>query len=1024
MSLYGALSSGVSGLKGQANAIGVISDNISNVNTIGYKSSSGIFETLVTNSGTLAYSPGGVLGRSRASISEQGLLTTTNSNTDIAISGKGMFVVSTGTDETGTVYYTRAGSFRQDATGNFRNAAGYYLQGWPLDREGRLPGESGNANTTSSTSLTSLQTINVSALTGSAAATTKISLSANLRSAEVAYPGSGVTADMDALSSNNIQISAEDIIIPTSVNSLTRGDKFQVTTGNGLNYTYTYGGFTYSKSVLTGDPGDDGKALPPSPVTLGASPFTTVGAADKTVSVRHGNHGLTTGDTITISGINAIIDGIPAAEFNNSFIVTVTDKDNYTIEMETAATAGSVAGGGTSVSVDIHPFASTILDASTVTGAFLGTTGTSIFTTAALTFTINTETTGTSTFTYASGTPNAQLGQFNSLNSLASAIEAVDGLTARVVNGVLYVGTVNANDAITFANGDADGEGSGTALKRGIDWIEELGIKNVSSGTNRFSTLQGLGDVVNDSDGLSATVNSPDGITTVDIFVDDPLDTITFSDRPISTATTTFSGGTPVRTNGSGSKVVTMTHTASHGFTNGDIITLDGTGLTNYPSAVAPDFDTTLGSATITINDATHTFTNGDNIFIDGSSLTSYPTGTVNGIPLYEFYGNFTVSNVVGGTSYDITLSTAATSTASYTPGTGTYIPSPTFGGIPYTDFNGQFEIINATSVTYDIVVTHASNAVATNFAADALVVEAPTNGGSVLAELGMVASLNSSAFTAQTTGSLGPAYDATNPDKNMAGGAITPQYFTNIRIFDSLGTGHDLRTAFIKTGINTWAIEVFSVPAEDVSASFVDGLLASGTISFNGDGSLRSVSAGLASSVTATWTNGAEASSIELNWGTAGPAISTNPAVPGGTDGLSQFDAAYKLNFVNQNGVPVGELIGVEIDELGVVIARYNNGEEQALFKIPIADFANPDGLRAITGNVFSETAESGTINLREPGTSGTGLIQASALESSNAELSEQLTTMIVVQRAYQANTRTITTADSLLEELNNILR
>ena len=181
MSLYGALFSGVSGLNSQSNKIGIISDNISNVNTIGYKGNAALFQSLVTSAAsTAAFSPGGVLGSNRQQVDRQGLLQSTDSPTDIAISGDGFFVVNQAADQSGQVLYTRAGSFRQDSTGNFRNSAGFFLQAWPLDREGRLPGEPGNLDTTSSANLTSLRTVNVQNLTGVAASTTSVSIGANL----------------------------------------------------------------------------------------------------------------------------------------------------------------------------------------------------------------------------------------------------------------------------------------------------------------------------------------------------------------------------------------------------------------------------------------------------------------------------------------------------------------------------------------------------------------------------------------------------------------------------------------------------------------------------------------------------------------------------------------------------------------------------------------------------------------------------------------------------------------------------
>jgi flagellar hook protein FlgE len=137
MSLYGALFSGVSGLAAQSSAMGAISDNITNVNTTGYKGAKVNFQTLVTKQVSLTtYSAGGVQSKPRAAIDSQGLLQATTSSTDMALSGQGMFVVNTEPDPagsgTGMFAYTRAGSFKLDKEGYLQNVSGFYLQGWPL----------------------------------------------------------------------------------------------------------------------------------------------------------------------------------------------------------------------------------------------------------------------------------------------------------------------------------------------------------------------------------------------------------------------------------------------------------------------------------------------------------------------------------------------------------------------------------------------------------------------------------------------------------------------------------------------------------------------------------------------------------------------------------------------------------------------------------------------------------------------------------------------------------------------------
>ena len=141
MSLFGALSSGVSGLTAQSSAMGAISDNITNVSTIGYKNTKVRFQTLVTKqTSSTFYSAGGVQSRPRQATDVQGLLEASVSQTDLSIAGTGFFVVNEAAEPTITneFVYTRAGSFIQDNEGFLRNTSGFYLQGWPTDANGKV----------------------------------------------------------------------------------------------------------------------------------------------------------------------------------------------------------------------------------------------------------------------------------------------------------------------------------------------------------------------------------------------------------------------------------------------------------------------------------------------------------------------------------------------------------------------------------------------------------------------------------------------------------------------------------------------------------------------------------------------------------------------------------------------------------------------------------------------------------------------------------------------------------------------
>jgi flagellar hook protein FlgE len=951
MSLYGALFGGVSGLRAQSSKIGTISDNIANVNTIGYKQGVATFQTLVVNSNTAGtYQPGGVRGGTNLNISKQGLLTSTESATDIAISGAGFFVVrSVATpilgDTSATPYYTRAGSFTQDALGNFQNTQGFYLQGWPLDREGRLPGEVGNLNTTSFTNFDSLETVNVESASGVAQSTTLIELGANLRSSQVVYPGQSVVLRPDTTNATNANLTSTSILVGkeyglAGANGTARGDQFNVSTGNGLSFTYEYGGYTVGRKVTQsgstnfGDNDYDNTALQQLN-SVGNVSYNVAGSIDITIP----NHGLIDGDQITLSGFGTNLGATPISQLNATHTITRVDANTIRITTATAHGQGVPSAPATAdaFTANIRLFKGNILDANSTTGTFLNQTGITSFSSAALTFTVTTASAGTKTFRYTSTAPNTLNGEFNNLASLAEAINNVTGLTARISDGRLITGAADASEAVTFANGDA----TGTDVTHGINWINELGLADIEVGNRRFSSLEGLAAIVNADEGVSATISNPLSSATISINVDDPLDTITLNDVgtiPFSIPT----GGSPI-----------------------DIPA--GT----YAQGAAID---------IVINSAPPASLNTlDRVYITGltNGLGGLPGGMPNGGP-YE---------VIAQTGGSYTIRTYATQ--------------------PVTLAGGSFPAATGNSVS----------------------VISESNQGSLLAQLGAagVPSLNGVSYAlsgVKTTGVLGPQYDATGANgANMASGDITAQFSRNVRIYDALGSGHDVRFSFIKIAQNTWAAEAHMIPEGDISTSLVNGQIATGTIVFNGDGTLRSVSNSLLNPITINWRNGAEPSTVSLDLGTSGEPFGTVGATTiGQSDGLSQFDSAYNVNFANQNGAPVGQLVSVSITSDGIVVASYSNGETQNLYKLPLADFANPNGLNAVSGNVYSQTRESGEVNLREAGTNGTGTLVSAALEASNVDLAEQLTDMIVAQRAYQANTKVIRTADELLDQLNQI--
>lgn len=251
----------------------------------------------------------------------------------------------------------------------------------------------------------------------------------------------------------------------------------------------------------------------------------------------------------------------------------------------------------------------------------------------------------------------------------------------------------------------------------------------------------------------------------------------------------------------------------------------------------------------------------------------------------------------------------------------------------------------------------------------------------------------------------------------------VQPHFSRNIQIFDSIGRAHSVTAAFLKDATtSTWQVEIFGETAELNTVTHPNGLLAAGNVVFDGTGAPASISiAPLTPTTTAgdpvgiDWldSDGAADSLVEFDFGTAGE-----------TSGLSQFAANFNVVFVNQNGADVGQLNGVSISDEGFVVASFSNGEQKKLYKLPIANFANPLALNPRSGNVYSETVASGTFNLREAGIGGAGTISPSSLEAANVDIADEFTKMIVTQRAYSANARIITTTDEMLDELIRINR
>ena len=187
--------------------------------------------------------------------------------------------------------------------------------------------------------------------------------------------------------------------------------------------------------------------------------------------------------------------------------------------------------------------------------------------------------------------------------------------------------------------------------------------------------------------------------------------------------------------------------------------------------------------------------------------------------------------------------------------------------------------------------------------------------------------------------------------------------------------------------------------------------------VRFNSDGTPKYF---FVDSMSIEWVNGAENMNDGYRQGTS---ISIGMGNVGTNDGLTSLSGSFTTNYIKQDGAKFGSYSGVTVSENGVVTAQFDNGETRPIAILPLATFANTNGLGALTGNAWIETDSSGQALLKQAGTNGAGEITSNALESSTVDLATEFSNMIVTQRAYSASTKIITTADEMLDELTRLI-
>lgn len=250
----------------------------------------------------------------------------------------------------------------------------------------------------------------------------------------------------------------------------------------------------------------------------------------------------------------------------------------------------------------------------------------------------------------------------------------------------------------------------------------------------------------------------------------------------------------------------------------------------------------------------------------------------------------------------------------------------------------------------------------------------------------------------------------------DMANGTVSPDFSQTVDVYDSLGGTQPLDISFVQTAANTWAYEVsYEGNSSNITSA---NPIATGTMTFNSDGTLANANSPASPatgniSVSIPWSasSGLSAQTISFNMGTVGS-----------SNGVTQFDSPSALTGSTVNGALFGSLTGITVGTNGDVTAQFSNGLSQTIYQVPLATFANPDGLTAVSGTAFTSNSVSGVATVNPPTTEGTGSIESSELEGSTVDIDTEFTNLITTQNAYSAAARIVTTADQMLQTLDQI--
>jgi flagellar hook protein FlgE len=1051
-----SLWSGISGLAAHQVAMDVEGNNIANVNTIGFKSSRTSFQDLLSQTASSGTGPQGKLGGRNAQqigsgvqvatierLFTQGPNQNTDKQTDLSLQGDGFFVVS---DDGGkSTNFTRAGNFNFDANGNYVMPSGLIVQGWTADENHEIDNTKPTGNITIDPSLTT-----------PAKSSSEVSIDANLNSGLTVKNKTSAAATVsvnDDLSKVYNQ-SGQEILLKDGIDTLTLTlsrtfDLAGTATNSTSTHTFTYGlGKTTTDGYFTSvkDLIDE----------INAKIKDSTGINDNLV--------LLDGDgKISSAGhIKAVIDSTTTNDVLQNVFEAATSGKFQTEALKSVRNgfigADSVGemfnedgdafnlkvGQGIKVNVEklgetrnfIYRDNSTTNEFDFLTNNFQEPTDITTVTKEQgmhflidsagndaamnsgqqITMNFNTELTGLTSKTYTYDT------NFRTINDLMNAVSLdlagaghselelkFDDVTGVITDTIGILTSAVIKDS---TGAEITPSSSTPAIDSSATAVIDSSTTAVIDSTTGVAVVDSTGTAVLDSTGAATFVAPNTQIL-------DSTGAATFT--PVNTSPIIDSTSGVAVVDSTGANVLDSTGAATFVAPNTQILDstgaaiLDSTGAATFIASLSSVFNATNG---VPVVDSTGTIAldaSGNATFVEPNTQILDSTGAA----VLDSTGaaTFGLSSLTTNTEPSIAaiigevkdtplqnLSQLFSSLGGAGTSTGLMRKNDTYY------FTDTQDLVNL----YQDAIDDAADPLNSNIKHEAnvslsdegrLLVKNTGSTSFSIATSGYPDELNSNQLfrSAMTTLSGQIGANSTSFSERM----FAATHSTSVDVFDSAGSRHTLTFNFRKesTSQENASPTVWNWYVEAPNPSTFEHP-ASGKISFNLDGSLQSFTP--------------PAVTLNPNTGsTSGQIIQLNFGEFNGFNGLTSFAQESATNSRGANGYSGGVLKEVTVDQTGKLIGNFTNDQTFVLGQVAVAKFPNNEGLEAAGGNLFSRAPNSGVETIGTAGAGGRGSIAPSSLEMSNVDLSDALTNLIVVQRGFQANSKTITTSDQMLNTL-----